>query len=287
MHERWRRSGYSDGLYWSTIAHACTYPNYNDLRQIARLQAVLPGMKASARWMPVEYFTHSPAQIIHDNCHIIEKSFSLPAQPTHLQQTKMPQILGHNVGSIGYGLQWHTLGHILPSEEQAFDAMRAAVELGCLLWDGGEFYGKPEYNSLVLLNRFFSKFPQYAGKVVLNIKGASEPTMMPNGSPDFVRKSVSNCLAQLGGKAKIAMFECARRDKRVPLETTLSTLKELVEEGKIGSVALSEVNAATIRQAAEVVKISAVEVELSLWCTDPLSNGIAKTCAELDIPILA
>ena len=85
---------------------------------------------------------------------------------------------------------------------------------------------------------------------MLNIKGASEPNYMPNSSPNFVRKSAVNCLAELEGKAKIAMFECARRDMKVPLQTTLSILKELVEEGKIGSVALIEVNASTIREAA-------------------------------------
>ena len=198
----------------------------------------------------------------------------------------MPKVLGHEVGDIGYGLQWHTLNHKLPSEEQSFEAMRTAADLGCLVWNGGEFYGKPEYNSLVLINRFFTKYPQYADKVVLNIKGASEPNFKPNGSPEFVRNSVSHCLAQLNGH-KINMFECARRDLNVPLETTLTTLKEMVEEGRIESVALSEVNARTIRDATKIVNISAVEIELSLWCTDPLRNGITDTCRELDIPILA
>ena len=199
----------------------------------------------------------------------------------------MPNILGYDIGDIGYGLHGHTYGHPIPSEEQAFESMRAAADLGCLLWNGGEFYGKPDYNSLVLLNRFFDKYPQYADKIVLNIKGALEPNFVPNGSPDFIRKSVSNCLVQLGNRGKIAMFECSRRDVKVPLETTLTALKELVDEGTIGSVALSEVNAATIREAARLVNISAVEVELSLWCTDPLTNGITSTCKELGIPILA
>lgn len=199
----------------------------------------------------------------------------------------MPTILGREVGPIGYGLQWHTLGHNIPSEDKAIESMKTAADLGCLIWSGGEFYGKPDYNSLVLLNRFFTKYPGYADKVVLNIKGASEPNMLPNGDPIFVRNSVANCLAQLEGKAKIAMFESARRDPNVPFETTLNTLKELADEGRIESVALSEVNANTIREAIQVVNVSAVEVELSLWCAEPLTNGITSTCAELGIPILA
>ena len=83
------------------------------------------------------------------------------------------------------------------------------------------------------------------------------------------------------------MFECARRDPGAPLKETLGELAKLVEEGKIGGVALSEVSATTIREAAAITKIIAVEVELSLWTTDPLRNGIASACAELKIPIIA
>jgi pyridoxine 4-dehydrogenase len=60
-----------------------------------------------------------------------------------------------------------------------------------------------------------------------------------------------------------------------------------VNDGKIGGVALSEVNADTIRQAARVTKIVAVEIELSLFSTEPLTNGIAKASYELNIPIIA
>ena len=67
----------------------------------------------------------------------------------------------------------------------------------------------------------------------------------------------------------------------------MNTLNELVKEGKIGGIALSEVNANTIREAAKCSKIVGVEVELSLWTTDPLHNGIAEACYELGIPIFA
>jgi pyridoxine 4-dehydrogenase len=73
----------------------------------------------------------------------------------------------------------------------------------------------------------------------------------------------------------------------VPLRQTLGTLAQMVDEGKIRGVALTEVSADTIREAAKMTKIVAVEVELSLWSTDPLTNGIVETCAKLKIPILA
>ena len=67
----------------------------------------------------------------------------------------------------------------------------------------------------------------------------------------------------------------------------MNALDDLVKEGKIGGVGLSEVSANTIRQAAKYIKIVTVEVELSLWCTDPLSNGISDACYELGIPMTA
>lgn len=182
------------------------------------------------------------------------------------------------------GLTWRST---LPSEEQCFAAMRTALANGCNLWNGGESYGTPEHNSLTLLKKYYEKYPNDANRVILNVKGGATSTLSPDGSPEFVKKSVLNCLEMLGGKGGIDMFECARRDPNVPLKTTLEALAELVDEGKIGGVALSEVNAETIRETAKITKILAVEVELSLWSTDPLTNGIAAACAELKIPIQA
>lgn len=199
----------------------------------------------------------------------------------------MAKICGRDVGAIGYGLMSLTWNPTPPPDEQSFAAMRAAIETGCTCWNGGDFYGPKENNSLVLLNKYFSKYPEDADKVVINIKGGVNSGMKVDGSPDFIRQNVESCLAQLGGKGKIDMFECARRDVDTPLEQTLGTLAELVKEGKIGGVALSEVNANTIREAAKITKIAAVEVELSLYSTDPLHNGIVEACAESNIPILA
>ena len=165
--------------------------------------------------------------------------------------------------------------------------MRASLEAGCNLWNGGEFYGPPERNSLVLLNRYYAKYPEDASKVVLNIKGGIGSNFAPDGSPDGIRRSVENCVKQLGSTGKIDMFECARKDPNTPIEVTMQALGELVKEGKIGGIALSEVNANTIRQAAKVTKIAAVEIEMSLFSTEALTNGVAEACAELKIPILA
>ncbi|KAL6869837.1 hypothetical protein ACO1O0_001168 [Amphichorda felina] len=89
----------------------------------------------------------------------------------------------------------------------------------------------------------------------------------------MIRRSADNILAQLGLKKKLDMFGLGCR--------------EYVDTGKIGGIALSECSAATIYEAARHVKVAAVEVELSMFSWDILTNGVAVACAEHGIPIAA
>jgi pyridoxine 4-dehydrogenase len=103
--------------------------------------------------------------------------------------------------------------------------MRASLEAGANFWNAGEFYGTPEFNSLTLLEEYFTKYPEDADKVVLSIKGGLV-NMKPDGSPEGIRTSVDNCLKLLKGRKKIDIFECARVDHNTPIETTLKVLEE-------------------------------------------------------------
>ena len=166
--------------------------------------------------------------------------------------------------------------------------MRASLASGANFWNAGEIYGTAERNSLHLLNEYFTKYPEDAKKVVLSIKGGLAPgEMRPDGAEKNVRRSVDECVRVLDGKKVIDIFECARVDPETPIEETVRVLGELVKEGKIKGVGLSEVGAETIRRAHKIYPIAAVEVELSLWATDVLRNGIAAACAELGIPLVA
>ena len=102
----------------------------------------------------------------------------------------------------------------------------------------------------------------------------------PTGSPEAICASVEEAVGVLAGSKTIDVFEMARVDPDVPFETSVKALAELVEEGKIRGIGLSEVGANTIRMAHAIYPVSAVEVELSLFTPDPLDNGIADTCHE-------
>jgi pyridoxine 4-dehydrogenase len=165
--------------------------------------------------------------------------------------------------------------------------MKKSLELGANFWNAGEFYGPPDANSLQLLEYYFRKYPEDSKKVVLSVKGCFSLTTGPDNSPEGVRKSVENCLEKLQGRVPISIFEPARIDPQVPIEETIKALAEYVKEGKIGGIGLSECSVATVRGAHAVHPISVVEIEMSLFTPDALENGVAATCAELDIPIVA
>ncbi|RDW61127.1 aldo/keto reductase family protein [Aspergillus mulundensis] len=195
---------------------------------------------------------------------------------------------GKEVGPIGFGLMGFTWRPQPCPQEQAFETMRAALRNGCTLWNGGEFYGPPSYNSLVLLERYLEKYPDDADKFVLNIKGGLNLTNFhPDGSETNTRRTLDDSIAQLNGRKKIDQFECARRDQTVPMAETFGVMNEYIQAGKLGGVALSEVRAETIHEAVKHTKIHAVEVELSLFSTEPLENGVAAACHQHGIPLVA
>lgn len=166
--------------------------------------------------------------------------------------------------------------------------MRAALKNGCNFWNGGEFYGPPTYNSLVLLERYFEKYPEDADKIVLSVKGASGTDGRgPDGSAAGVRRSIDAVIKQLNGRKKLDIFECARRDQKASMAETFGEMQKYIDEGKLGGISLSEVRAETIHEAVKITKVVAVEVELSLFSTEVLENGVVAACAQYNIPLIA
>ncbi|KAI1840578.1 hypothetical protein JX266_013242 [Neoarthrinium moseri] len=201
----------------------------------------------------------------------------------------MATLAGKAVGQNGLGLMRMTLpGSVLP-EDEAFVVLKAALDAGVNVWNGADFYGTPEHNSLHLLARYFAAYPDDADRVVICIKSGivDMRTLSIDGSPKMVRHFAAEANKILGGHKKIDVFGMARVDRKVPIEETVQALAELVAAGEIGGIQLSEVGGDTIRRAAAVAKIDMVEDEVSLWATEVFSNGVTTTCAELGIPIVA
>lgn len=168
--------------------------------------------------------------------------------------------------------------------------MKAAIENGATVWSSSSIYGMPPElptAGLHLLHRFFEKYPEYADKVTLFIRACCDATTLTaTNTREGVLASFAECNEILAPFKKIDVFGPARIDSNVPLEETIGTLKELMERGDIAAVGLSEVRAETIRNARRICPISVVEAEFSLWSTEILTNGVAATCKDFDIPIL-
>lgn len=201
-----------------------------------------------------------------------------------------PKILGRPSYPIGYGMLGLTWRGTPKPFEESIQVMKEALNLGANNWNAGEIYGTPDRNSLHLLAQYFDKYPEDAERIILNVKGGMKVGQLaPDGSERNIRRSVDECNRILGGRKTIDIFEMARVDLERGNQEAIDTLTACVKEGKIKAIGLSEVSAKTIRAAHQQAQamIASVEVELSLWTPDILGNGIAATCAELDIPIFA
>jgi len=103
-------------------------------------------------------------------------------------------------------------------DDQAFAAMKGAIDAGATFWNAGIFYGtgeNGELTNLTLIARFFTKYPDLADKVFLSVKGGLNEHWVPDASAEHLRKDVDRALEALNGKKRLDMFECARVDPKV------------------------------------------------------------------------
>jgi aryl-alcohol dehydrogenase-like predicted oxidoreductase len=103
-----------------------------------------------------------------------------------------------------------------------------------------------------------------------------------DGSAEHVRGSIDGSLRRLGTD-HVDLFYQHRVDPNVPIEETVGAMAELVAQGKVRHIGLSEAAPETIRRAHAVHPITAVQTEYSLWTRDPEDNGVLDTCRELGI----
>ncbi|MFD1744647.1 aldo/keto reductase [Rhizobium helianthi] len=170
-------------------------------------------------------------------------------------------------------------------EASATATLARAVELGITLFDTAEVYGPFTNEELVgkCLRPFRDKV-QIATKFGFTIGDAAKAER-PSGvdsRPEHVRAVAEASLKRLGVEV-IDLFYQHRVDPDVPIEDTVGAMADLVSEGKVRALGLSEASAETLRRAHAVHPIAAIQSEYSLWTRDPEQNGVLDTCKELGI----
>ncbi|KAJ6543812.1 NADP-dependent oxidoreductase domain-containing protein [Mycena sp. CBHHK59/15] len=158
-------------------------------------------------------------------------------------------------------------------EEQCFESIKAGVDA---LPPGTKIFlnsGK----TIELLSRFYAKYPEYADKTFLSVKGAVRDRLEPDSSMENLRKSVSNIL-------RVSVHQ-----ETQPLRARKShgELVVLVKEGHFAHIGLSECSAETLRKANAVYPVTAAEIEVSVWEYGEEQKKVIATAGELGITVVA
>jgi len=190
---------------------------------------------------------------------------------------------GINVSALGLGCMGMTWAYGPTDEAECLRVLRRYIEMGGNFFDTAEVYG-PHTNE-ELLGRFLREVPRES--IVVATKFGfkfvnGERTNDVNSSPENVRRACDGSLRRLGID-HIDLYYQHRVDPNVPIEDTVGALKELVAAGKIRAIGLSEAHPETIRRAAKVYPIAALQSEYSLWTRDVETNGVLATCRELGV----
>lgn len=170
--------------------------------------------------------------------------------------------------------------------DESIATIHRALDLGINFLDTADVYGPHKNEELV-----GCAIKGKRDKIVLAtkfgiVRDPSNPSVRGvNGKPDYVRKSCENSLRRLGVDT-IDLYYQHRVDPDTPIEETVRAMAELVKEGKIRYLGLSEASPATLRRASKVHPITALQTEYSLWTRDP-ERDILATCRELGIGFVA
>lgn len=194
------------------------------------------------------------------------------------------KLAGHNINPVGLGCM--NLSHAYgapPEKNQGIKLIQAAFDLGVNHFDTAILYGFGSNETLV-----GKAIQPFRDDILLASKcGLTTPDLKRkvDGRPDAIKRACEGSLKRLNTEV-IDLYYLHRWDKAVPIEDSVGALKELIKEGKIKSIGLSEVSAETLRKAHVVHPIAAVQTEYSLWTRNP-ELKILKACKELDTAFVA
>ncbi|MBX5165738.1 MULTISPECIES: aldo/keto reductase [unclassified Rhizobium] len=189
------------------------------------------------------------------------------------------------VSAVGLGCMGMSFAYGASDEAESIRTLHRAIDLGVTFFDTAEVYGP--FTNEVLLGKALKPFrdraviaTKFGFKIDTSQAGTAAITGV-DSRPEHVRAVAEASLKRLGIET-IDLFYQHRVDPNVPIEDTVGVMAELVKEGKVRALGLSEAGSATIRRAHAVHPIAALQSEYSLWSRDPEEDVLA-TCRELGI----
>ena len=183
------------------------------------------------------------------------------------------------VSELGLGCMGMTFAYGGQDEAASIATLHRAIEIGVTFFDTAEVYG-PFTNETLLGKAFKGRRDKLLIATKFGMKRGADGRQL-DGSPANVRASLEGSLKRLNTDV-IDLYYQHRMDPLVPIEDTVGALADLVKEGKIRAIGLSEAGAATLRRAHKVHPITALQTEYSLWYREP-EREIIGTCRELGI----
>lgn len=196
---------------------------------------------------------------------------------------KYRKIADLNVSAIGLGCMGMSEFYGETDEAQSIKTIHAALEQGINFFDTADVYGFG-HNEKLLNKALKNKRDQViiATKFGIVRDPQNPMTRAVCGKPEYVRKSVETSLKNLGIDC-IDLYYQHRVDRNVPIEETVGAMSELVAEGKVRYIGLSETSDSTIRRANKIHPIAAVQSEYSMTTRDVEQNNVLATTQKLGI----